>query len=63
MSPQAWGAIVALVIFALSATFYAGYLTARVSSLESWRNELRADMLQIQASIRRVEIRLGVAED
>lgn len=63
MSPAAWGAIAALTIFAMSATYYAGYLTARVHSLENWRLELRADMLQIAATLRRVEIRLGAGDD
>jgi hypothetical protein len=63
MSQAAWGAITGLVIFAAGVIFYAGYLTARVSALEGWRVELRTDLLQIQASIRRVEIRLGAAED
>lgn len=63
MNPAAWGAIAALTIFALSATFYAGYLTARVTAMEAWRVELRSDLLQMMAAIRKIEIRLGVAED
>lgn len=62
MSPTAWGAIAALTIFAMSATFYAGYLTARVSALESWRLELRADMLQLMNGLHKIEVRLGVEE-
>lgn len=45
MSQAAWGAITGLTIFAASAIFYAGYLTARVTALESWRLELRTDLL------------------
>lgn len=63
MNSAAWGAIAALTVFALSATFYAGVLHARMSAIEQWRLELRADWLQLMASVRRIEIRLGVREE
>lgn len=59
MSPQAWGAIVGLIVFAASATFYAGYLTHRVKSIEDWRLELRADFMQLMTAV--ADIRVAVA--
>lgn len=59
MNPAAWGAIAALIVFAMSSTFYAGYLTHRVKSIEDWRLELRADFLQLMNAVS--DIRISVA--
>lgn len=55
MSPQAWGAISALGIFALTAVFYAGKVSARLDALEAWRLETRADFLQLRRAIDEVK--------
>lgn len=59
MQPAAWGAVAALTAFALTATFYAGYLTARVHALEQWRLELRADFAVLMAAVQEVKAAVG----
>lgn len=59
MSQAAWGAIAALGIFALSATFYAGVLHARMAAIEQWRLELRADFAVLMAAVQEVKAAVG----
>lgn len=67
MPPQAWGALAAFTLFALSATFYAGVLSARMSAIEKWRDELRgelrADIDRLMRAVHKIEVRLGVADE
>ena len=56
-------AIVALALALLGAVFHAGQLSARLAAIEAWRLEMRGDFLQIQGTLRRIEIRLGIRED
>lgn len=59
MSAAQWSAIAALTICLLGAVFHAGQLSARLAAIEQWRLEMRADLLQIQATLRRLEVLLG----
>lgn len=49
------GALITLVVFVAGCIFQAGYLTARVTHLERWREEQRDANDQIFEGLRRLE--------
>lgn len=59
MSGQTLAAITALTLFVVGCIYQAGRLAARLERLEEWRIEMRSDMLQIQATLRRIELAMG----